>query len=149
MKVTVPQDSNNKHQVQSNEGAPPTINASRATTMPVCGGVEAYNGRFLCVNYRSQGVQTSFYESTLSAPDPLENSIPQQVTEDSGNARANFPNASKEHNLRDISRYSTRVLFERIPGSQGFWRVVSSYKLKTTETPHRRSSLSHAHHKQC
>ena len=35
--------------------------------MPVCGGVEAYNERSLHVKYRSQGVQTSFYESTPSA----------------------------------------------------------------------------------
>ena len=29
----------------------------------VCGRVEAYNERSLCVKYRNQGVQTSFYES--------------------------------------------------------------------------------------
>ena len=109
-------------------------------------GVEAYNERSLCVKHCNQGVQTSFYESTPSAPDPLENSIPQRVTEDSGNARANFPNLSKERNLRDISRYS-RVLLECISGSQGVWRVASSYILKTTEPPQRHSSLSHAHHK--
>ena len=63
-----------------------------------------------------------------------------------GNARADFPNASGERNLRNISRHS-RVLFERIHGTQGIWRVASSYRLKTTEPPHRRSSLSHAHHK--
>ena len=42
-----------------------------------------------------------------------------------------------------------RVLFERIPGKQGFWRVASSNRLKTTEQPHRCSSLPlpHAHHK--
>ena len=94
----------------------------------------------------AKGYRLRFKKSTPSAPDPLENSIPQWVTEDSRNARANFPNVSKERNLRDISRYS-RVLFEHIPGSQGIWRVASSYRLKTTEPPHRRSSLSHAHHK--
>ena len=41
-----------------NEGMPPTISASRGKTMPVCGGVEAYNERSLHVKYRSQGVQT-------------------------------------------------------------------------------------------
>ena len=30
---------------------------------------------------------------------------------------------------------------------QGIWRVPSSYRLKTTEPPHRRYSLSHAHYK--
>ena len=48
---------------------------------------------------------------------------------DSGNARANFPNASEECNLRNISRHS-RVLFKRIPGTHGIWRVASSYDLK-------------------
>ena len=111
-----------------------------------CGGVEAYNERSLHVKYRSQGVQTSFYESTPSAQDLLGNTPSQEFTEDSGNARANIPNASKECNLNDISRHS-RVLFECIPGTQGCWRVASGNRLETTERPHRRSSLSHAHHK--
>ena len=72
--------------------------------------------------------------------------IPPGDIEDPGNARADFPNASEERNLRNISRHS-RVLFERIHGTQGIWRVASSYRLKTTEPPHQRSSLSHAHHK--
>ena len=112
------------------------------------GGVEVYNERSFCVKYRSQGVQTSFYESTPSASDSLGITIPPGDTEDPGNARADFPNASKERNLRNISRHS-RVLFERIRGTQGIWRVASSYRLKTTEPepPHRCSSLSHAHHK--
>ena len=36
----------------------------------------------------SQGVQTSFYESTPSAQDPLGNTSSQWFTEDSQNARA-------------------------------------------------------------
>ena len=66
--------------------------------------------------------------------------------EDPGNARADFPNAAEERNLRNIYKYS-RVLFERIHGTQGIWRVASSYRLKTTEPPHQRSFLSHAHYK--
>ena len=104
--------------------------------MPFCGGVEAYNEQSLRVKYRSQGVQTSFYKSTL---------FPQGLIKDSGNASTNIPNASKECNIRDISRHA-RVLLEHIPGTQDFWRVGSS-RLKTTKRPHRRSSLSHAHHK--
>ena len=114
--------------------------------MPVCGGVEVYNERSLRVKYSSQGVQTSFYESIPSAQDPLGDTTSHGFTEDSGNARANIPNSSKECNLRDTSRFS-RVLFERIPGMQGFWRVESSNSLKATECPHRRTSLSHAHNK--
>ena len=97
-------------------------------TVSVCGGVEAYN------------------ESTPSASDSLGNTIPPGDIEDPGNARADFPNASEERNLRYISRHS-RVLFECIPGTQGIWRVASSYRIKTTKPTHRRSSLSHAHHK--
>ena len=126
---------------------PPTISASQGTTVPLCGGVEAYNERSLHIKYRSQGVKTSFYESTHSARDPLGGTNSQGLIEDLGNARANFPNASKERsNLRDISRHA-RVLSKRIPSTQGFWRVASSDRLKTTEQPHRRFSLSHAHHK--
>ena len=79
---------------------PPTISASRGMTMPFCGGVEAHNERSLRVKYRSQGVQTSFYESTPSAhaPPPSKFRFP-KVIEDSGNARANIPNALKECNL--------------------------------------------------
>ena len=105
-----------------------------------------YNEQSFCVKYRSQGVQTSFYESTPSASDSLGNTIPPGDIEDPGNARADFPNASEERNLRNISRHF-RILFERIHGTQGIWRVASSYRLKTTKPPHRRSSLSHAHHK--
>ena len=72
--------------------------------------------------------------------------IYQGSTEDSGNARANIPNASKERNLRETSGYS-RDLFECILGTQGFWRVASSNRLKTTECPHRHTSHSHAHYK--
>ena len=114
-------------------------------TVSVYGGVEVYNERSFCVKYRSQGVQTPFYESTPSASDSPGNKIPPGDIEDPGNARADFPNASEERNLRNISRHSN-ILFKRIHGTQGIWRVASSYRLKTTE-PHRRSSLSHAHHK--
>ena len=129
MTVTVPQDSN-KRKVQStegashakahveagslgvirnrqNEGVPPHNQCQSGDNyMPFCGGVEAYNKRSLLVKYRSQGVQTSFYESTPSAQDPLGGSDSQGLIEDSGNARANIPIASKEHNLRDNSRHS-------------------------------------------
>ena len=154
MTVTVPQEPNKGHvqsHGQSRPGkpksykkewgrAPPTISTSRGTIEPVCGGVEAYNERSFCVKYHSQGAQTSFYESTPSASHSLGNTISRRGIEDSGNARANFPNASEECNLKNISRYS-RVLFEHIPGSQGIWRVAPSYKLKTSEPPHRRFSL--------
>ena len=98
-----------------------------STTVSVYGGVEVCNERSFCVKYRSQGVQTTFYESKPSASDSLGNTIPPGDIEDPGNARAYFPNASKERNLKNISKHS-RVLFERIHGTQGIWRVASSYR---------------------
>ena len=106
-------------------------------TVSVYGGAEVYNEQSFCVKYCTQRVQTSFYESTPSASDSLGNMIPPGDIKRSREC---------ESNLRNISRHS-RVLFERIHGTQGIWRVASSYRLKTIEPPHRRSSLSHAHHK--
>ena len=117
-----------------------------STTVSIYGGLEVYNEQSICAKYPSQGVQTSFYESTPSASDSLGNMTPPGDIEVPGNARADFPNALEECNLRNISRHS-RVLFECIHGMQGIWRVASSYRLKKTEPPHRRSSLLHAHHK--
>ena len=57
-------------------------------------------------------------------------------------ARVNISNASEERNLRNISRHS-RVPFEYIPCTQGFWRVGSSYRLKTTEPPHHKLSAEY------
>ena len=114
--------------------------------MPFCVGVEAYNEQSLGIKYHSQGEQTMFYEPTPSAQDPLVDTNSQGLTEDSGNARANIPNATTEGNLRGTYKFS-RVVFEHIPGTQGFWRVASSNRFETTERTHRRTSLSHAHYK--
>ena len=94
----------------------------------------------------AKGYRLRFTNPPLLLQTPWEIQIPPGDIEYPGNARADFPNASEERNLRNIPRHS-RVLFERIHGTQGIWRVASSHRLKTTEPPHRRSSLSHAHHK--
>ena len=49
--------------------------------------------------------------------------------------------------ITEIPSCYSRVLFEHIPGMQGIWRVASSNRLKTSECPHRRILLSHAHYK--
>ena len=124
---------------------PPHNQCQSGTTIPVCGGVEAYNERSLHVKYRGQGVQTSFYESTPSTQDPLGNTTSQGFTEDSVNARANIPNASKTQSQRFL-----QILQGSIRTYSWYARlleVASSNRLKTTERPHRRSSLSHAHPK--
>ena len=68
-------------------------------------------------------------QATPFASDSLGNTIPPGDIKDPMNARADFLNASEERNLRNISRHS-RVLFERIHGTQGILRVASSYRLK-------------------
>ena len=50
-----------------------------STTVSVYGGVEVYNERSFCVKYRSQVVQTSFYESTLLLQTPWEIRYPQRT----------------------------------------------------------------------
>ena len=57
-------------------------------SVPVCGVVEAYNKRSLSIV--AKGYRLRFKKSTPSALDPLGNFIPQRVTEDSGNASANY-----------------------------------------------------------
>ena len=77
----------------------PTNNSSRRETEQFCGGVETYYERSLCTKYRSQGVQTSFYESTPSTPS---NSLGDQISSGSrrnfGHAGTNHPHAPKERN---------------------------------------------------
>ena len=95
-------------------------------TVSVCEGVEAYNEQSFCVKYRSQGVQTSFYESTPSASDSLGNTIPPRETEDSENARADFPNAS-ENAVSEISPgfYSNIFLVRKASGE---WHPIIDLK---------------------
>ena len=119
MTDTEPQDSNNR-KVKSNESTPmPNVHVEpgrlRITrnsqnegvlppqSVPVRGrlcqfveGWKAYKERSLHVKYRSQGVQTSVYESTPSTQGSLGNKISKGPTDTSG--------------------YS-RVLFEHIPGT--------------------------------
>ena len=65
------------------EGVLPQISASRGTTMPVCGGVEAYNKRSLHVKYRA----------ILLGVHPFCSGPPwrYKFTEDSWNMRAKYP----------------------------------------------------------
>ena len=116
-------------------------------TVSVYGGVEVYNEQSFCVKYRSQGVQTSFYESTPSASDSLGNTIPPGDIDDPGNARADFPNASEERNFQKYLQTlqgSIRNAF-MVRNASGGWHPVID--LKQLNHQNRRSSLSHAHHK--
>ena len=72
-------------EIKNNEDVlPPTIKASRRETERVCGGVETYNKRSLCVKYRNQGVQTSFTSPPLLRESPWEIRSPQGQDEIQG-----------------------------------------------------------------
>ena len=125
---------------------PPQSVTVGGPTVSVYGGVEAYNESvLLCQVSQPWGTYFVLRVHPFCFTLPGKYDSPGDI-EDAGNARADFPNASEERNLRNISRHFS-VLFEHIPGTQGIWRVGSSYRLKTTEPALERSSLSHAHHK--
>ena len=128
--------------------APPTSVSSRRETEQLCGGVETYYERSLRSKYRSQGVQTLFYESTPSLTNSLGDQISAGSTGNFGHAGADFPYAPKERDNRGASRL-TRVLLERIPGKESFRRVASSYRSKESEPPHPRTSFPYVHDKLC
>ena len=103
MTVTVPEDSN-KHKVQIYEGAPrakrprmppPRISASRGATIPVEGWKCITNHPYV-LSIVAKGYRHCLTNPPLLLKTPLGNTPSQEFTEDSGNARANIPNASKE-----------------------------------------------------
>ena len=110
--------------------------------------METYYERSLRSKYRSQGVQTSFYESTPSPTNSLGDQISTGSTGNFGHAGTNFPYAPKQRDNGGASRL-TRVLLERIPGKKSFRRVASSYRSKESECPHPRTSFPYVHDKLC
>ena len=126
----------------------PTNNSSRRETEQFCGGVETYYKRSLCTKYRSQGVQTSFYESTPSPSNPLGDQISSGSRRNFGHAGTNHSHAPKELDNGGASDF-TRVLLERIIGKKGFRRVVSSHRSKESERPHSCTSFLYVHDKLC
>ena len=128
--------------------APPTNDSSRRETEQFCGGVETYNERSLCTNYRSQGVQTSFYESTPSPSNSLIDQISPGSRRNFGHAGTNHPYAPKKRDNRGASEF-TRTLFERIPGTKSFRRLASSYRSNESERPHSCTSFPYVHYKLC
>ena len=110
--------------------------------------MEAYYERSLRSKYRSQGVQTSFYESTPSPTNSLGDKISTGPKRSFGHAGTNYPYAPKERDNGSASRL-TRVLLKRIPGKEGFRRVASSHRSKESERSHSRSSFPYVHNKLC
>ena len=110
--------------------------------------MEAYYERSLRSKYRSQGVQTSFYESTPSPTNSLGDKISTGPQRSFGHAGTNYPYAPKERDNGSASRL-TRVLLERIPGKEGFRRVASSHRSKESERSNSRSSFPYVHDKLC
>ena len=116
---------------------PPTSFSSRREIEQLCGGVETYYERSLRSKYRSQGVQTSFYESTPSPTNSLGDKISTGSKRNFGHAGTDHPYAPKERDNGSASRL-TRVLLERISGKKGFRRVASSHRSKESERTHSR-----------
>ena len=110
--------------------------------------METYYERSLRSKYRSQGVQTSFYESTPSPTNSLGDQISAGSTRDFGHAGTNHSYAPKERDNRGASRL-TRVLLERVPGKEGLRRVASSYRFKESERPHSYTSFPYVHDRLC
>ena len=105
---------------------------SRRETERVCGEVETYNERSLCVKYYKQGLQTSFYESTPSTRISLGDMFPTGTRRNSRHEGTNSPNAPEERDNGGASRFS-RILLKRIPSTQSFRRMASSHRFKKTE----------------
>ena len=99
-----------------------------------------YHERSLRSKYRSQGVQTSLYESTLSPTNSLGDKISTGSARNFGHAGTDHPYAPKERDNGSASRL-TRVLLERIPGKEGLRRVASSHSSKESERTHSRTSF--------
>ena len=110
--------------------------------------METYYEQSLRSKYRSQGVQTSFYESTPSPTNSLGDQISTGSTGNFGHAGTNLHYAPKEHDNRGASRFA-RFLLERIPGKESFRRVASSYRSKESERPHSSTSFPYVHDKLC
>ena len=115
-----------------------------STTMSVYGGVEVFNEQSFCVKYRSQGYRLRFTSH------PFCFRLPGKYNSPRGHKKLQ---GMREQISLMLQRNAISEISPDTPGfysntfMQGSWRVASSYRLKTTEPPHRRSSLSHAHHK--
>ena len=107
-----------------------------------------HHERSLRSKYRSQGVQTSFYESTPSLANSLGDKISTGSARNFGHAGTDHPYAPKERDNGSASRL-TRVLLERIPGKEGLRRVASSHRSKESERTHSRTSFPYVHDKLC
>ena len=108
--------------------------------------METYNERSLRIKYHSQGVQTSFYESTPSPSNTLGDQISPGPRGNSRHAGTNHPHAPKERDNRGASKFP-RVLLEPIPGTKSFRRVASSYRSKESERLYSCTSFLYVHYK--
>ena len=104
-----------------------TISSIRWETKLLCGAgwrVETYNKQSLHSKYRSQGVQTWFYESTPTTHTPWEIN-PTHCQRKLRECESNIPDAPKHWNNRGASKFSM-ILHKRIPGRESI-RRLSSY----------------------
>ena len=109
--------------------SPPTSISSRRETEQLCGGLETYYERSLRSKYRSQGLQTSFYESTPSPTNSLGDQISTGSSGNFGHAGTNFPYAPKERDnggASDSPGFYSNVFLVR--KASGGWRPVIDLK---------------------
>ena len=110
--------------------------------------METYNERSLRSKYRSQGVQTSFYESTPSPTNSLGDQVSSGSTRNFGHAGTNLHHAPKERDNTGASRFP-RLLFKRIPGTEVYRRLASSHRSKESERPHSCATFPYVHDRLC
>ena len=110
--------------------------------------METYNERSLRSKYRSQGVQTSFYESTPSPTNSLGDQVSSGPTRNFGHAGTNLHHAPKERDNTGASRFP-RLLFKRIPGTEVYRRLASSHRSKESERLHSCATFPYVHDRLC
>ena len=107
-----------------------------------------YYEQSLCTKYHSQGVQTSFYESTPSPSISLGDQISPGPTRNFGHAGTNHLMLQKNA-ITEVPPNSPGFRFERIPGTKSFRRVASSYRSKESERPNSCTLFPYVHDKLC
>ena len=118
--------------------APQSVPVGRQLCQFVEGWKHITNDPYV-LKYRSQGYRL-LLRSTPSTPDHMGNKTSPGAPEDSGNVRANIPNASEEFDNRGSSGYS-RILFKHFPGTQSVRRMAFSNRFKPHFHMHTISSV--------
>ena len=110
----------------------PTTRDSWWETKPVCGGVEAYNERFLHPKHRHSEVPTSFYKCTPCTQVPMGNTVTPKDTSKLRECESRNPPCCKR-TQHGATRHSI-IQLQRVSGTQGF-RMATCYRSETVKRP--------------